>query len=117
MRSDAAVAAFAALLLPLLRWGSLREELGLPRPGDPVLLAGTGAAVALAVLLWTGAGRRGAATVGALAFAAAAFALARAVAGPGLDTHGLGTALLVLGVAQCALSAVTETVVATGVLR
>ena len=33
MRSDAAVAAFAALLLPLLRWGRLRDGLGLPRPG------------------------------------------------------------------------------------
>jgi hypothetical protein len=117
MRSDAAVAAFAALLLPLLRWARLREELGLPRPADVVLLAGTAAAVALAVALWTRAGRRGAAAVGATAFAATAFALALAVTGPGLDTHGLGTALVLLGVAQCALSAVTETVVATGALR
>jgi hypothetical protein len=117
MRSDAAVAAFAALLVPLLRWGRLREGLGLPRPDDAVLLAGTAAAIALAVVLWTRAGRRGTAAAGAVAFAATALALALSVTGPGLDTHGLGTALVLLGVAQCALSAVTETVVATGALR
>lgn len=117
MRGDAAVAAFAALLLGLLRWARLREELGLPRPGDAVLVAGTAAAVALAAALWRRAPSRGMAAVAAVAFAATALALALAVTGPGLGTHGVGTVFVLVGLGQCALSAVTEAIVATGAVR
>ena len=117
MRSDAAVAAFAALLLPLLRWDRLRDGLGLPRPDDAVLIAGTAAAATLAVALWTRAPERRTAAVAAVAFGATALALAVGVTGTGLSTHGLGTVVVLVGLAQCVLSAVTETIVAMGALR